>query len=85
MPLLTTTHLGRDLNFPGQPVDDPRLIDVRELRLGILRRHLAVADHVEDLQPPLDVLPLEHVRIQGVDAEFALLFSRPVAANAHAL
>ena len=49
-----------------------------KMRIRILRRHLAVADHIENLQPPVQVPPLQHVWIQGIYSKLPLLLFRPV-------
>ena len=59
VPLLAAPHLRGNLNFTGQPANNPHLLRIRQLHLGILRWHLAIADHVEHLQPPADILPLQ--------------------------
>ena len=85
MPLLASSHLRRHLNLPGQPVHNPGLLGIGELHLGILRRHLAVANHVKHLQPPVDILPLEQVGVECIDPKLALLLIRSVTAHAHTL
>ena len=51
--LCAACHARGLLDLAGKPIDHHRPIGILKMHLGILRRHLAIADHAEHLQPPV--------------------------------
>ena len=70
-------HRGRKLEFAGKPRDHCAAIGVRQFDF-VRRRHLAIAQDCEDLEPPVDVFSLQQVGIQSIDPDVAFLSLRTV-------
>ena len=82
MASFATLHRRSLLNLGPQPLDDLAKIRIRQFNVCIFRRHLTVAQDIENLQPPFAIAPLHEIRIQSVDAEFSLGLFRTVTRHA---
>ena len=81
MPAGRAPYLRSPLNFVRKPFDNLGAIGVFE-RFCIRRRHLTVAEHGLNFQPPVRVRPIHKVRIQCVDPDVAFDMIRPVTLHA---
>ena len=83
VPFFESPDLRGDLDLVRQPVDDPGSIFISQLDVFLIRgRHLATADHIEDFEPPADVLAGGKIGVQRIEAEVGLLFFGAVTSRA---
>ena len=72
------------LQLPGDPADEHLLLRAAQLRF-VLRRHVADADHLQDLLPALDILAASDVGADIVKHKFRLLRLLAMAVGAELL
>ena len=81
MPLLIATHLRSDLDFSGEPIDDSAAIFIRQFGF-IFGRHFAIAQHINDFEPPVDIASMQQIGIQRIDAKLTFLRLRSMTLDA---
>ncbi len=77
MPSFTAANLRGQLYLGREPIDHLSAIFARHLHL-VLGRHFAVAQNINNFQPPIHIFSVCKVWIQGIDAEIGLLLYLPV-------